>query len=183
MKTQETTTALQALGLTLTVVNGPFPQCGKDNWPAIQFTIRLDFASRHVIETDYSLGIGHVKIRGASPLAMRLTPDETSMLSAWQQKPFADFKDKRLQAAVACKLAVVQKLRPSLPDVVYSLFSDGACYFSGQSFESWAVDYGYDADSRKAETTYRACMAVGQKLMAGVPDTARAEVALLLQDY
>lgn len=34
----------------------------------------------------------------------------------------------------------------------------------GLTFEDWAGNLGYDTDSRKAEKTYDACMAMGDKL-------------------
>lgn len=34
----------------------------------------------------------------------------------------------------------------------------------GTSFEDWCADYGFDSDSRKAERTYRACVAQSRKL-------------------
>lgn len=45
---------------------------------------------------------------------------------------------------------------PQMADVFHCLLmdSDG---IEGNDFESWAADYGYDTDSRKAERTFRAC--------------------------
>lgn len=43
---------------------------------------------------------------------------------------------------------------------------------SGQSFEEWAGNYGYDTDSRKAEDIYRACQRASdgvRKLLSHVP--------------
>ncbi|MDH3376214.1 MAG: hypothetical protein OEQ39_04500 [Gammaproteobacteria bacterium] len=43
---------------------------------------------------------------------------------------------------------------PDLADVLNCLASDAAGYENAQDFEEWASEYGYDADSRKAETIY-----------------------------
>lgn len=43
-----------------------------------------------------------------------------------------------------------------LSDVLGSLQCD---YIQdGETFESWAEEFGYDADSRRAEATYKACL-------------------------
>jgi len=51
---------------------------------------------------------------------------------------------------------------PSLSDVLDCLASDS----SGieQSFEAWAGEYGYDADSLKAESIYKTCKRQAKKL-------------------
>ena len=51
---------------------------------------------------------------------------------------------------------------PSLSDVLDCLARDS----SGieQSFEAWAGEYGYDADSRKAESIYKTCKRQAKKL-------------------
>jgi hypothetical protein len=45
-----------------------------------------------------------------------------------------------------------------------------------QPFEDWAADYGYDADSRKAEATYRAVVAQTKQLRALLLDKFDAYV-------
>jgi hypothetical protein len=52
---------------------------------------------------------------------------------------------------------------PELRDVLYSLVLDASVIDEG-TFESWASNYGYDVDSRKAEATYRACLEIGLQL-------------------
>lgn len=44
---------------------------------------------------------------------------------------------------------------PTAADVVGCLLSDWSGWFNSTGFEDWALDYGYDPDSRKAEATYR----------------------------
>lgn len=45
---------------------------------------------------------------------------------------------------------------PSAEDVLDCLASDAAGFENARTFEEWASEYGYDADSRKAERTYKA---------------------------
>jgi hypothetical protein len=51
---------------------------------------------------------------------------------------------------------------PTAADVLSCLCSDASA--AGQSFEDWCSDLGYDADSRKAEATYKACEAIAPRL-------------------
>jgi hypothetical protein len=48
-------------------------------------------------------------------------------------------------------------------------------------FDDWAADYGYDTDSRKAESIYRACLEIGQKLRAGLGQALLDELRLAAQ--
>lgn len=45
---------------------------------------------------------------------------------------------------------------PDVLDVLYCLVSDASVRHSA-TYEEWASEYGYDADSRKGEDMYRAC--------------------------
>jgi hypothetical protein len=44
--------------------------------------------------------------------------------------------------------------RPTVSEVLDCIASDASGYENSNSFEDWADDYGYDADSRRAETIY-----------------------------
>lgn len=71
---------------------------------------------------------------------------------------------------------------PLLRDVMHSLLMDSSA-IDHPNFESWAADYGYDTDSRKAEQTYRACLAIGLALRAALSDAVLAELRELFQGY
>lgn len=45
--------------------------------------------------------------------------------------------------------------KPTMQQVLDSVASDAAGYEDSGSFEEWAMNYGYDPDSRKAEKIYR----------------------------
>lgn len=55
---------------------------------------------------------------------------------------------------------------PGVADVLSCLISDGESVANagGNTFEAWCADFGYDADSRRAERTFKACAALGQKV-------------------
>jgi hypothetical protein len=52
-------------------------------------------------------------------------------------------------------MGIALRHAPTLIDVLDCLASDAAGYENAQSFEEWASEYGYDADSRSAEKIYR----------------------------
>lgn len=56
---------------------------------------------------------------------------------------------------------------PDTADVVYSLVID-AGVLDHPTFESWADDLGYDADSRAAERVYRECLGLALQLQNAI---------------
>lgn len=187
-ETKETTeNALRELGLSLAVLIGPRGDVADKDWPNIKYRVELRFNDKPILETNYKLGIGHVDPKkafiGSVMSRPRLTSDEESILLHWQSHPYAQFKNKKLWADVAAKLATYQKVAPSLPDVVHSLLLDGEPYFNGESFEDWASNCGYETDSRKAEEIYKACMEIGRQLKRGLPHDTITKALEILQDY
>ena len=77
--------------------------------------------------------------------------------------------DKRMTVYYSQGPAIVGE--PNAADVLDCLASDAASYESAGSFESWASDYGYDTDSRKAERTYRLIETQAGKLARFVGDS------------
>jgi hypothetical protein len=154
----------------------------------LDYGITLKFNGKSVLTTEYHLGLGFVKIAEVKSERFwlrpgRLTNDEGCMFAAWKKKPYADFKDKALQTAVAVKIANAKNLRPTLPDVVHSLLMDGTAFFDAATFEQWASDFGYDADSRKAEAIYKACDNIGRTLASKIDAETLAKARKLLEDY
>jgi hypothetical protein len=66
---------------------------------------------------------------------------------------------------------------PSTEDVLECLALDAQGVENARSFEEWASEYGYDADSRRAEKTYRATVAQTKRLKRFL---GHAEYRLLL---
>jgi hypothetical protein len=70
---------------------------------------------------------------------------------------------------------------PELRDVFYSLLMDAEAYSMG--FEEWADNFGYDRDSRKAESTYNECAAIGRSLAARLSPAEIDRLREVFQDY
>ncbi len=64
--------------------------------------------------------------------------------------------------------------------VIYSLLSDTQA--GQESFSDFCGNFGYDEDSRKAESTWNACRENGRKFMAVVGDLL-PELEKLLREY
>lgn len=156
-------------GLSLKIVSGPTAgvdisrgEDRKENaWPHIAYSVELWDGAKYIFTTPYKLGIGHVK-RPAVFRSSQFTSDEQRVLNHWNANWNTD--GKRIQAAVAAKLAKSQKVAPTLDDVAASLLLDGSAHFDSQSFEDWCANYGYDTDSRSAEDFFRTCDNIGRAL-------------------
>ena len=184
--------ALEALGFSLRIDAGPVGGVDfhdQSDWAHIAFNVELLFNGKPLLvdaqSKTYKMCTGHVDVSKAKvgTTTQRWTPDEKSMIYAWQKNRHANWKNKHLHADVAAKLAKQQKVTPELTDILHCHLRDGEPFFNAQSFENWAGDLGYDIDSRKAEGIYRQCMEVGRKLKAGVPEDVLAKARELLQDY
>lgn len=65
---------------------------------------------------------------------------------------------------------------PDVETVLDSLCSDASSVVNADSFEDWAADFGYDADSRRAEKLYQECVKQTDKLRAFLGDDFDAYV-------
>ena len=73
-------------------------------------------------------------------------------------------------------------LKPELRDVLYSLSMD-ASVLDSSCFEEWANELGYEADSRKAEGIYKACLDIALKLRNALGEAGLEKLRTACQDY
>jgi hypothetical protein len=141
--------------------------------------VTLHYRGKPVIETDYSAGIAHCpyhkKIR-------RLSGGGVSLYDA-------EFLDKEVENGFPYRdmggMAWLDRKNPIMPDpcsVIHSLLLDGDA-IDYMSFEDWAANFGYDTDSRKAETIYRACLDTGLKLRNMFGEDLLQQLRDAFQDY
>lgn len=75
-----------------------------------------------------------------------------------------------------------QRVQPDLCSILASVALEyGVLDYA--SFEEWAGDFGYDVDSRKAESIYRDSLALALKLKAKFGAEVMAELQTICQDY
>lgn len=71
---------------------------------------------------------------------------------------------------------------PPLEDVLYSLIQDSSV-LDHPNFDAWAIDYGYDPDSKSAEKIYNACRENALMLRIVLGEDNIKILQELFQDY
>ena len=164
-------------GVTMEAVFVPFSKSrnakpGKDGkaWRSLNWRIRLFHrrASAPILETDYAQGEGYAPAYKAARNPLRMTIDESRALSIELEEGFTASPRHAFRKRIPA---------PSIGDVLQSLARD-ADALDYADFEEWAAEYGYDADSRSAESIYRACLEIATKLRAGLGASLLAEIRL-----
>jgi hypothetical protein len=146
---------------------------------SLNWKVTLLYRGKPVIETDYMAGIAHSPaFKAARKIGAGVSLADEPAIESEVEGGFAI-------RHVGMSMPYADKKKPLLPDncdVLYSLLSDGDA-IDHASFEDWADNYGYDTDSRKAETIYRACLDTGLKLRASLGDELIAKLREVFQDY
>lgn len=122
-------------------------------WESINWKATLKHNGREILRTDYSQGLGHApamkaKVKANVNQIMRENAAreeiESGMVCKW------DFGDRPFSTRKPLP-------RPSVADLVSSLAMDSDV-LDHACFDDWAESLGYDTDSRKAESIYRATL-------------------------
>lgn len=173
---------------------------GKDErarkgWRSLNWEITIKRAGRHVLTTEYSAGEAHAPAYKRYKLGAtrQLNTPEHAALDAeletgivhvkgnWGlHDPKADFESYNNEFGDASRRR--KRINPAAADVLASLALDSSVLDSG-TFEDWAAEYGYDADSREAEKTYRQCLEIALKLRAAIGDDGLQALRNACQDY
>lgn len=161
---------LVADGLTYSVKFVPRSQAPKreDDWKCLSWKVRIEFG-RQVLETDYHTGLG---------LCGKAVQSRINSLP----KYCIDRQQAENELMERGSLKGHRSEQPSLRDVIHSLLLDSEA-IDYASFEEWADCLGFDVDSRKAEQTYRACLATGLKLRSMLGGAKLQELREEFQDY
>ncbi|MEL4071693.1 hypothetical protein WKW50_16230 [Ochrobactrum sp. GPK 3] len=139
---------------------------------SLNWKVTLVKDGRDIITTDYSAGCGHCPSYKQNA---RWTLGYTNLIVFETEHGFAA---KNAPWGIA-------KGKPLLPDtlgVIHSLITDSDV-LDCSGFEHWAADFGYDTDSRKAESIYRACIEIALQVRNGLGDKAFREVQEASRDY
>jgi hypothetical protein len=123
----------------------------KINDLSYNYIVKVVVNGKTVLVTDYSMGIAHAKNYKQT---IRYSVDEANLIK------------KQCETGKYYGLAT----KPILPkdvNVIYCLMTDmGVLSYS--NFEEWAENYGYDADSIKAEKMYNECLQNALTLNNGI---------------
>lgn len=133
--------------------------------------------SRTVLTCDYGTGSGHCP---ASNVAGRVDKwDRAQMIRKECEEGFA-----AMRPLYGGHIGMDRKrpLLPSLADVLSSLVLESSVLDAG-GFEPWAREYGYETDSRKAESIYRECLEQALALRGALGDKGMERLRLACQNY
>ena len=131
----------------------------------------------HTFTTDYMQGIGHAPKDGFYAKNPTL-----------HNKIIMEKELKMMTEGGSYRRGDSQLIGGKIPaplcrDVLYSLILDSDV-LNHANFESWASDFGYDTDSRKAEETYKACLDIALQLKVILGGEANMEkLREAFQDY
>lgn len=133
-------------------ISQPFPVVKEDwnNQPMIGYKLTYKKGNR-TFETEYFLGIGHVKYGSFNSFVMGF--EYQRLYHLMKQHKNIKAGNEMPQAEIATKLAKYQGVKPNPIEVLYSIVRD-ATEATNETFENWAVNLGYDEDSRKGEKIY-----------------------------
>lgn len=144
----------------------------------LRYRVVLYYRDRRVLDTPYEMGVGHIPGWGG-----RLAGPLTTIHN--------DNAIKAVLKSGSGSLGVVQgaleyrpgpSILPELSDVLYCLVVDSSA-IGYRSFEDWAAEYGYDSDSRKAESIYKVCLETGLTLRAVMGGVGLQALRDAFQDY
>lgn len=140
---------------------------------SLNWKIKLLVKGREIIATDYQAGIGHAPAKRLEKYVKGNPTLEYRDAVAFEVHSGREYTGRTFPG------------KPIVPDpigVVHCLLMDAEAV-DYPDFESWAGEFGFDPDSRKAESAYQACRATGLKLRAALGDTALARLREVFQDY
>ncbi len=137
--------------------------------PSLNWKITLT-TPRGKLTTDYMQGVGHLP---GDACGFRTVHNSEYERFACEYGKWGGYDRHPLGSA--------RLPRPALTDILSSLLSDAEA-LDYASFDQWADDLGFDADSRKAEAIYRACLDIGLSLRRMIGDVAITELRESLRD-
>lgn len=179
---EERAAIVASLGLTVESVFVPFSQSRNkaEKYPSLNWRVTVLRNGREILTTDYSAGSAHC------PSYKHDDKAETRHMVAWECEH--GFKASgvrwggRPEAYGATRGNVAQPIKPDSLNVLASLAMDSDVIDAG-GFESWASDLGYDTDSRKAESIYRACLDIALKLRSALGDSGLQTLRNAFEGY
>lgn len=171
--------ALAAMGITYDARFIPqgISRNRDEKTPSLNWLCRI---TRHgfTYSTDYTQGIAHVP---NYPQGIRLTNDAAAYRRECERAAETGTYPARSFAPHVSYFSRKPLPAPALCDVVYSLLGDADA--GRESFADFCANYGYDEDSRSAETLWRACGETARAFSRLFSSDDRATLADLFTDY
>lgn len=130
-----------------------------EQYRTLNWRVTLVYKGRDVLTTDYSAGIAH------APSYKNWNPAKHGNKNSLLHSRFLQFEAEQGREAVAFPGApgvLTQRggkeILPDAANVVCCLVTDARYVLDAGGFEQWAVELGFDPDSRKAEAIWKTCI-------------------------
>lgn len=166
---------LQDMGLTIESKFIPFSQSRNkaEKYPSLNWLVTLKYKGKEVITTDYMAGCAHCPsynqkndYNTRQALAVECESGYTAR-PTWSEGNF--YPDKK------------KPIFPKIEDVVYSLVMDSDVI--EYDFPDWCSNFGYEEDSRKAESIYKQCQDIALKMIRSLGTDNLNTLREVYQDY
>lgn len=112
---------------------------------------------RSTLTATYRMGLAHCKRVTAGAGLAHLRPLRTSAPREAVTQEIASALSRGGRVTVSDLEGFVRPATPEAAQVLQSLASDANSAINADTFESFAEEFGYDTDSRRAESVYNAC--------------------------
>lgn len=134
----------------------------------------LDRHGREVITIPYSAGLAHGVFQPRCASRITLYEEERIIFETENGKAYVD---SGFRSSLGGK-----KIEPEFAGVFACvLFDINVLDYS--CFEDWALDFGYDPDSRKGEANYRICLEMALKVRNSIPHEILMELQEAAREY
>jgi len=167
------------LGLTVSAEFVPYSLSRNrgEKHRTLNWQVTLQRNGRDLFTTDYSAGIAHC------PAYKKLKMGGFTRETMEQREAITFETEKGREYRRGSIIGIGgPAIMPDPVDVIWSLSRDSDVLESG-SFEDWAGELGYDADSRSAESTYRACLGIALKLRAAIGEAGIEKLRIAGEDF
>lgn len=158
----------------------------KDNKdPSLNWKVTIS-KSHCSITTDYTQGVGHIpgNDNGIYNAPHKRDYEKLVAENGKYTKVLPKMSNGRTDYFEAWSLmrARLTLPAPKLIDVLYCLIID-TDVLNYANFEDWAGELGYDTDSRKGESIYKACLDIALQLRVILGNSNMDKLKDLFQDY
>ena len=139
---------------------------------SLNWLVTLLAGDREIITTDYSAGIGHCPSYPRLSTGLSLRDAES-----------IEFEVEHGRRRVGeLHPTGAEQIEPDTLYVLHSLVSD-ADVLNYATYEDWAIDFGYDPDSRKGEAIYRECLEIALKLSSRLGAEVLSDLREAFRDF
>lgn len=140
---------------------------------------------RDILTADYSQGVAYAPAHKARPRGGASRPNDRFVASLREKAIAAEIETGRVHEFGESSFMGRDGIRdtrkaidaPPIGEVLQSLARDSDVIDAG-GFENWASEFGYDPDSRTAESIYRACLEHALALRGHLGEANLAELRL-----